>query len=330
MKKISNLLLFFIFLTACQTDKKECRPDVDVSSIEVKLAITHLEDTIFSLKSKEEIYSFLKRFPLFSEHYLQMSQLPDDSMTVNDIYRLATDKFMDTLYQDTKRVFGNFTEIERSIEEAMKRVLHYYPDYKIPPIYTVVTGFSNDLFISDSLIVIGLDYFAHDTKYRPQLIPNYILYRFRPHYITPFLMMALSNKYNESDILDQTMLADMIKWGKTYYFVERMMPCVSDSIVLGYTAKQMDLVEKNEGMIWAYFVENNLLYETNFIEKRRYVEERPKVFEINEKCPGMVARWVGWQIVRKYAEKTKTPLQDLMKEKDAKKIFEQSGYKPKK
>ena len=61
----------------------------------------------------------------------------------------------------------------------------------------------------------------------------------------------------------------------------------------------------------------------------KYIGERPNIPEIGKQCPGRIATWVGWQIVRKYMEEhPQVSLQQLMEEKDAQKIFQQSKYKP--
>ena len=42
-----------------------------------------------------------------------------------------------------------------------------------------------------------------------------------------------------------------------------------------------------------------------------------------------LSSWLGWQIVRKYMNAhPKLELQDLLVEKDARKILQDSGYKP--
>ena len=52
--------------------------------------------------------------------------------------------------------------------------------------------------------------------------------------------------------------------------------------------------------------------------------------EIDNESPGRVGAWIGWQIVRSYAENhPDVKLQDLLA-LDAKTLFEQSKYKPKK
>ena len=62
--------------------------------------------------------------------------------------------------------------------------------------------------------------------------------------------------------------------------------------------------------------------------KQKFLGERPNVYEIGDKCPGRIGRWLGWQIVEAYAEETGASVQAIMSEKDASKILRMSKYKP--
>jgi uncharacterized protein YjaZ len=75
-------------------------------------------------------------------------------------------------------------------------------------------------------------------------------------------------------------------------------------------------------------VENELLYETNPFELRKYVGEAPFTDAISTKAPGRLGRWLGWNIVEDYVVNNEISLSDLMAEADAEKIFRQSGYRP--
>ncbi len=35
---------------------------------------------------------------------------------------------------------------------------------------------------------------------------------------------------NKTDPADKTVLADMVAYGKSFYFAKRMLPCVADSV----------------------------------------------------------------------------------------------------
>ncbi|MBY0425358.1 MAG: gliding motility lipoprotein GldB, partial [Cytophagales bacterium] len=250
---------------------------------------------------------------------------------VNLLFNLSQDKSIDTLKGETDAYFGEMNDIKVDLEQAFAFVKHYFPDFTIPKVYTVVTGFGHDMYASDSIVVIGLDYFLGDKgKYRPD-IPNYMLRRFKKEYIVPSIVLLLSDKYNTTNVLDNTLLADMIHYGKSYYFVEKILPCTPDSLVMGYSEKELVDTKKHESVVWAHFVEQKLLFETSHFIVNKYVGERPYTAEIGSKCPGRIGRWLGWQIVNKYMkDHPSATLEEIMKEKDAAKIFNESHYKPEK
>lgn len=253
-----------------------------------------------------------------------------DSAWLEYMTGMRKDKFLDTMRQETAQVMGQLTDLETSFSEAFGHLKHYYPKATVPTINAFVTGYSYDVSLADStMIMIGLESFLEGKgRYTPPLLPMYMLRRLKRTAIVPLSMMAISGRYNQKDILDATLVADMVQWGKTYYFMEKMMPCMPDSMIIGYTPAEMDFAQGNEKLIYSKFVQGNWFYMTNHLEKRRYVEERPKVPEISESCPGRIARYIGWQVVRSYAEKTGKALPEIMAEKNAQTIFQQSGYKP--
>ena len=201
---------------------------------------------------------------------------------------------------------------------------------KVPKIQTVVTGIANDIFMSDSLIIIGLDYYlGPNGKYRPMNVPGYLLKRYQKEYLVPQIMLMYSNYFNKTDYEDQTALADMVYYGKAYHMAKNLMPCAPDSILTGYTAFETNDIDEHEPVIWASFLENEVLYERNPFIKDKFLSERPQTLEVGSNCPGRIGRWIGWNIVRKYAsEHENVSLPDLMQMDDAQKIFSESKYKP--
>lgn len=184
------------------------------------------------------------------------------------------------------------------------------------------------MYVSDSLVVIGLDYYlGENSVYRPQGYPEYILERYQKDYIVPAIILLLSDKYLVEDTSDRTMLADMVYYGKKYFFTKSILPCTPDSFVVWYSPEQLVDVNANSDIIWANFIENELLFETNNFLKMKFMEERPVTVEIGPKCPGRIGAWVGWEIVQHYANRTGNSVADIMSEPSAQKIFQESKYK---
>src|SRR5690606_15541068 len=146
----------------------------------------------------------------------------------------------------TYRKFADLADIEAAFENAFRHYKHYYPQGNIPKIQTMITGLYRDLYVSDSLIIIGLEYFiGQDAKYKPNDVPAYIYRRFSPDYVVPASFLFLSEYFNRVDQEDQTLLNEMVTAGKSFYFTKAMMPCVPDSVVIGFTSEEISEVKKN-------------------------------------------------------------------------------------
>lgn len=322
-------LICAVFVLFGCTDNA-CKIPAEIEKIDADIKIERLEEDFFKIQSKSEAKAFMDEHPLFADKFLQRKRYPADSIPVNMLYSLATNPGIKQLVDETEEAFKDVDWLEKDLENAVKHVKYHYPDYVVPEVKTFITGLGQDMLVQDSLIVLGIDFFiGPKATYKPEA-PLYIQRRYRKEFIVPSVVLLISNKYNETDFLNKSLLSEMVDFGKSYYFAEKMLPCAPDSLLMGYTAKEMADVVYNEGQIWAHFIENNLLYETNHFKVNKYIGERPNIPEIGTKCPGRVGAWVGWQIVRKYmAENPNVTLQELMAEKDAQKIFTSSRYKPK-
>ena len=122
-------------------------------------------------------------------------------------------------------------------------------------------------------------------------------------------------------------------YGKELYLKDALLAdSYTDAEKIGYTPEQIQWSQENEGFIWEYFVSKEMLYSTNPKLPNQFINLAPfsKFYlEIDNESPGRIGRWVGWQMVRSFMENNeKVSLQDMLK-MDAKQIFEQSKYKPK-
>ncbi|WP_071781093.1 gliding motility lipoprotein GldB [Adhaeribacter aquaticus] len=330
---MQKYIAFFFTLSiifSCQ--KKKCEINPEIAKIKAQVTIERLENSFFAAKDENAIRAFLAQHPSFAQRYLQIKPQAPDGNIVASLTRLTNEPNLNKFAQETENKFKDLTPIKQDLETAFKHLKYYYPTFIVPKVNTYISGLLGpDLFVSDSLLVLGIDYFAgKQARYRPQQ-PEYILQRYEPENMVPAVVLQLSSQYNKIDLERSNMMAEMINYGKSLYFTERMMPCTPDSLIIGYSDQQIADVRYNEGKIWAHFIEKGLLYETDHFKVNKYVGERPNIPEIGKRCPGRVATWVGWQIVRKYmAENPDITLQQLMNDSDSQKIFLQSKYKPKK
>ncbi len=341
MKKILLIICAgaFSILTGCETkttnlpEKEAIVIKADTfEKIKVDVKIERLEHKMFQFKSTADVSAFLKEHPLFVAKYLEIPNAANETPFLNQLLEMYSNPTFKEFYQDNEKFYGDFSDLRAEINGMFSYIKYYYPDYYVPEVNTLVSGFrfDRDFAFSDSLIVIGVDYFlGKDARYRPQFY-DYMLTRYEKPYIVPMMGLAISSKFNEYDPKDETMLSEMIHYGKAHYFLERIMPGLPDSLNIQYTSAEMVEVDKNLDVIWGHFIEKKLLFDTNHKTKQRYIGESPKVVMIGDNCPGRIGRWLGWQIVRKYMrENPSVTLQELMADKNAQEIFKKSKFKVK-
>jgi gliding motility-associated lipoprotein GldB len=322
-------LVFIILITfACGKKETTCELDEAILDQDINLQITRLEDEFFGAKTADDYKFLMEKHPEFVKEYLQLDLYPNSDSLIVELLTIHQDSTMRTLYDSVKLEFQNFSQIEKDLENAFKAIKYNFPEFQIPKVYTFVSGFNSDLIVTEELIVIGLDYFLPATHTFQPDQPRYLADRFEAAYIVPMLVTVISSRFNSTNPADKTLLAEMIYYGKSYYFTKAILPCTSDQYIIGYTPDQIVESFDNEEYIWAHFIENELLYETNPFELRKYVGEAPFTDEISTKAPGRIGRWLGWNIVEDYMMNNEASLSDLMGEYNAEKIFRQSGYRP--
>lgn len=326
------ILMLLVLAIGCT--EKGCELPEEIAKVPVSVQVERLEQPFFAVKSKAEMSAFLRAHPVFADKYLQQRGYPSDSAFILPLYDIATNPSLDSLAQQATEVFGDMAAQQEQLERAFKVIKYNYPEFQVPRVMTFVTGLGtlgSDLFVSDSLLVFGIDYFIGPKAiYRPQAY-EYILQRYEPEKMVPAAMLLLSNRFNKISGSDRTLLAEMISMGKAYYFVKEVLPCVPDAHIISYTEKEIADVNHNKGRIWAHFVEKELLFEKAPFVVNKYIGERPNTPEIDATAPGRIGAWVGWQIVRKYMERNpNVTLPELMAETDYRKIFNESKYKPEK
>ncbi len=315
------LLVGIIFMISCQSSES-----IDTSTIKVDVNVERFDEAIMKLQDKNQIKEFLKKNTTFVKIFYQTT--PEDTALINRIEFIVKNPDTQAFYEDTKKSFGDLSDLKTQLTVAFKHIKYYYPDFVVPRIITTFTALDLELVVSENLIIIPLETFlGPKAKYRPQY-PFYLLQRFDKPYIVPSILTILSNKYNAIDPKDHSLLSDMVFYGKSYEFTRTMLPEVPDSLVVAYADSNMVKTWNSQDLVWGYFLDNKLLYETNDRVKEKYIGDRPKVTEIGNDCPGRIGQWLGWRIVGRYRTENATiSFTDLMKNTNARDIFEKSKYR---
>ncbi len=331
LKLLSVLILFPILLTSCGEEEEACVFEPDTNSISISVKIDQLQDSFINVASKQQLVKLLTRYPSVRDEIFRRAEYPSDSVFISELFARLTNPHIDTLLRETNKVFGDLSSLTGDFQDAFANIKYYYPDFTPPKIQTVVSGFDTDMFVSDSLIIVSLDfYLGRGAKYRPKYY-EYLLRKYDPNDIVPscLLIYGISDRFNKNEMQDHTVLADMVAYGKSFYFARHMLPCVPDSVFIWYTPAEINGSRKNEDLIWSRFIESQVLFSTNHKVKQDYLGERPVTIQVGEKCPGRIGQWIGWQIVNKYAEThSHESLPEIMNVQQAQRLFKESTYKP--
>jgi hypothetical protein len=332
MRSLIAILFLIVLFSACSKDAEEkCAFIPETSGIKVSLRFESLEDSLPAVSSKAELVGFLSRHKEIRDLLFNRAAYPNDSVFIKDRFTRFVNPAIDTLLMDTHQVFGTGNELRKEFEQAFANLTYYYPDVVLPKVETMITGLESDIFLNDSLVIVCLDHFLGErSKFKPYM-HEYMQRRYNKSFIVPSVMLlyGIDGMFNAINPNDKTALAEMIAYGKAYYFAKQMQPCVPDSVFIGYTAEEIAGSRKNESLIWSRLIEDQVLFSTSHQIKQKFIAERPKTLEVGEKCPGRIGQWIGWQIVKKYmATHADVTLLQLMKMQDAATLFRESGYKP--
>jgi hypothetical protein len=327
-----SLALIWTLLFSCSGDEQKCAFVPDTSSLSVNLHFEPLEDSLPAVTTKADLVRFMTAHPDTRDLFFSRGAYPSDSVFINRLFGRFSNPHIDTLLMETHRVFGDGTALREQFTQAYANLKYYYPDFDPPRIQTLISGLETDLFITDTTVFIGLDYFlGTGAKYTPNNMYAYMLRRYTKDFIVPSVMLltGVDSRFNKNNEEDKTVLAEMIAYGKAYYFAKRMMPCVSDTLLMGYSSRELEGSIAHEDLIWSRLVQDQVLFSSSHLVKQRFLAERPKTIEVGEDCPGRIAQWVGWRIVEKFMEEhPDITLPQLMAIADAPRIFRESGYKP--
>lgn len=332
-KTIILFSLILCSLVACNSDRNErCAFIPDTKDIKIDLQWESLEDSLPAITTKEQLKGFLTRHADVRELFLSRADFPSDTTFINERFRKFTNPHIDTLLMETHRVFGDASKLKQEFAQAFANFKSYYPDFQPPKIKTMITGFEKDIYVSDTLVIVGLDYYLGEgAKYKILNLYDYMRRRYHPGFIVPSVMLlyGIDAKYNKLRPDDRTMLAEMISYGKAYYFAKSMVPCTPDSVLIGYTSEEINGSRANESLIWSRLIEDQVLFSTSAQDKQKFIIERPKTLEVGEKCPGRIGQWVGWRMIETYHENhPDQTLPQIMNNSDAQQMFKESGYKP--
>jgi len=243
------------------------------------------------------------------------------------------DSLTQQLYVEVMKKYWSERKLKVDLEGLFKHIKYYFSNFKTPNVVTANSDvdYRNKIFITDNMLVISLDNYLGSDHFFYEGIPSYVVENMKESQIISDVASIYSQMYVPK-IQSRTFLAQMIYYGRILYLKDLWLPNTSDEIKIGYSQEKLKWIQENETEIWRNFVENEYLYSTNPKLISRFIDPAPfsKFYlEIDNDSPGMVGRFIGWQIVKSYMDKNDVGLDKLLTISEEE-IFKKSKYKPKK
>lgn len=329
---ITTMIIVVVF-ASCKHDPLM----VDISGIEAPMKFIRFDKEIFGRSASELVDSMevirernVDYFDVYTYNIISIGGIEDEGFN-DEITRFVTDTVYREVADSVLYMFNDFSKYEKAIEKAFRYYRYYFPEKTLPIIYTQMSGFNQSLVIVDSLIGISLDkYMGSDCPYYQYLgIPNYKRRAMFPQKMVPDIFCAIATvdypfRSEKNNVLD-----NMIYQGKLLYFAEAMCPQYHDSIITGFSSRQLKWCKINEANMWTYLVENKILYDSERLTLRKYIGDAPHTQTFSQESPGRAVVWLGWQIVHSYMEKNpETKLSDIFNNNDGQQFLAASGYYP--
>jgi len=334
MKKV--LFLFLIISTVACQQKKHIP---DVSAIHINLEVIRFDKDFFSLDTNhlsQSLDILHTKYPSFLKDYLYniLAALPQPDSVLKYVRLFRKEyQYIDDSVQQT---FPSFDQYRNQVQDGFRFIHYYFPGYQLPSkIITFIgplEGTANAL--TSTGIAVGLQSYlgenfpAYQSQYISEVYPAYKSRRFEPRYIAVNCIRNIIDDMYPDKSLGRPLIERMIEAGKRLYLLDAFLPETADTLKTGYTEQQLKGCYDHEKNIWGFFVQNNLLYETELSLVAPYVNDGPDTPELGAASPGFIGQFTGWQIVKKWMRKNdKKTMKELM-ETSAAQIFEEAKYQP--
>jgi hypothetical protein len=180
---------------------------------------------------------------------------------------------------------------------------------------------------------VGLDNFLGAGYPGYEGIPAYQRDLLRQSQLPVAYAHALLATLSLENFNDPTLVAQMVYQGKIALATEALTGySIETSEVLGYRPEEWSFLETSESNIWEVMVREKILFSTDMMVRQRLAEPAPfsKLgTAMDGDIPGRVARYIGYKLVKSYAENHRElSLKEIIKIRDAQKFLRDAQYKP--
>nr|WP_237708872.1 gliding motility lipoprotein GldB [Gillisia marina] len=313
------MLFLIALLAACDSQSNE---EKEIEKIAIDLKITRF-DKKFATVNSGNLQALKSEYPyLFPERFT-------DSMWIAK----ASDTIQQELNEEVGKAFIDFSAEEDGIYALFQHTKYYFPSFEIPHVITITSevDYRNKVLLTPDYLFISLDTYLG--KEHPFYIglQEYLKKNFEKNQILPDIANEIAEVYVPQPE-SKTFLAHMLYYGKILYLKDRLLPDVSEYDKIGYTQDELDWAIANEEEVWRYFVEREVIFDTDTDLYSRFLYPAPfsKFYlELDAESPARLGQFIGWQMIKQYMDKNDVSIQEMLTT-NSETIFNKANYKPKK
>ncbi|MDL2222270.1 gliding motility protein GldB [Parabacteroides sp. OttesenSCG-928-N08] len=328
MHKSSFILLLLLCFSSCKTAGSH--PYADAEPIRIQ----RFDKILFSyLETGDD-----NRLQAIRRQYPEMLQLiamgifnqrsTDNEQFAERLLNYYSEPTLAGLYRDALAAYDEIDDIEQQMGSAFACLRDLFPAMQLPTVNMHISGLHQNVLVGQQLLSISIDkYLGSDYPlYKEFFYPFQRIKMQRENitadYLTGLLMSEFPFKGKESILLERMVYEGKIKW-----VVALAYPEIDEASLLGMSEESFAWCKENEAELWKFIIENKHLYTPDLGTTNNYFEDMPAGFIAAEAPPG-IGKWIGWQIVAHYMQRSNSTPEFLMNNQDAQSILTQSKYRP--
>jgi hypothetical protein len=329
MKRFPHLFVFFslgLFALSCSRNNKDENTESDFSIIRFD---TQLYRYLTENKPDSTLNMFGDILPPFGKYEIHIGS-PDSSGFFKRLQTFFSEPTLMKMYADEQDKFADIQPFTKELSYGLNLLLKEFPAIKRPKVYMHISGLNRNVIVTDEILSIsadkylGANYPLYEQFFYPYQRELMTPERIVPDYLLGF-MMANFNFQGKDDVLLDKILYE----GKLRFILSKLLPERNENELVAYTPEQYKWCKTNEPMIWKTILENQYLFESNYLVTNNFIRESPYTQLLSPDSPGRVGIYLGYRIISEFMKHSpETSLSELMLMNDGQEILKLSKYKP--
>lgn len=328
LKKIVVFILVFSFIFSCFNENSNSNKAVikvsgsKLDSIDYEPIIIERFEKLFYNSNSDELIDIKNKYPYFFPNSFP------DSVWLNRL----NDPIQREVFNEIQKKYKSIEFLEVELFNFFKRNKRLNIKFKKPKVITVISDVDHrkKIILNDTLLLIGIDNYLGSNHRFYDGLPSYIREDFNKSNIISHIAEQYALKIVPRNEF-YTFIDKIIYHGKILYYKDYCLPDFPDRLKIGYSQKKMNWAIQNESFVWTYFIQNDILFDSDNNLNNRFIYDAPFsrfYLEIDNQSSEMIGKFIGWQIVKSYMSSNDITLNKMINTSPID-IYNNSKYKPK-